>query len=108
LPAAVTVFGDYAVIGELRGQVTILDKAGAVVTRLGTNTEPGVGGNQLKPDQWRPGFVVSRTAWRSTSGATFRLRVQRLRTRSSVQQTVSTGESRPLLPTIRVAARPCR
>jgi hypothetical protein len=59
LPAAVTIFGDYAVIGELRGQVTILDKAGAVVARLGTNTEPGVGGNQLRPDQWRPGFVIS-------------------------------------------------
>jgi hypothetical protein len=59
LPAAVTIFGDYAVIGELRGQVTILDKAGAVVARLGTNTEPGVGSNQLRPDQWRPGFVIS-------------------------------------------------
>ena len=32
---------------------------GQVVTRLGTNTEPGVGGNQLKPEQWRPGIVVS-------------------------------------------------
>jgi hypothetical protein len=59
LPAAVTIFGEYAVIGELRGQVTILDKGGAVVARLGTNTEPGVGGNQLRPDQWRPGFVIS-------------------------------------------------
>jgi hypothetical protein len=59
LPAAVTISGDYAIVGELKGQVTILDKAGQVVTRLGTNTEPGVGGNQLKPDQWRPGIVVS-------------------------------------------------
>jgi hypothetical protein len=59
LPAAVTISGDYAIVGELKGQVTILDKAGQVVTRLGTNTEPGVGGNQLKSDQWRAGFVVS-------------------------------------------------
>jgi hypothetical protein len=59
LPAAVTISGDYAIVGELKGQVTILDKAGQVVTRLGTNTEPGVGGNQLKPEQWRPGIVVS-------------------------------------------------
>lgn len=59
LPAAVTISGDYAVIGELRGQVTILDKAGAVVTRLGTYSGTGVGGNQLAPDQWRPGIVVS-------------------------------------------------
>jgi hypothetical protein len=59
LPAAVTISGDYAIVGELKGQVTILDKAGQTVTRLGTNSEPGVGGNQLKPDQWRPGIVVS-------------------------------------------------
>jgi hypothetical protein len=59
LPAAVAVYGDYAVIGELKGRVTILDKAGQVVTRLGTNTEPGVGGNQIKPEQWRTGVVTS-------------------------------------------------
>ena len=59
LPAAVAIHGDYAAIGELKGRVTILDKSGNVVTRLGANTEPGVGGNQLKPEQWRPGVVVS-------------------------------------------------
>ena len=59
LPAAVTIDGDYAVIGELRGQVTVLDKSGQVVTRLGTNSEPGVGGNQLKPEQWRTGLFGS-------------------------------------------------
>ena len=59
LPAAVTINGDYAVIGELRGQVTVLDKSGQVVTRLGTNSEPGVGGNQLKPEQWRTGLFGS-------------------------------------------------
>jgi hypothetical protein len=59
LPAAVAVYGDYAVIGELKGRITILDKAGQVVTRLGTNTEPGVGGNQIKPEQWRTGVVTS-------------------------------------------------
>ena len=59
LPAAVAIYGDYAVIGELKGQVTILDKAGQVAVRLGTNTEPGVGGNQIKPEQWRTGVVTS-------------------------------------------------
>jgi hypothetical protein len=59
LPAAVAIFGDYAVVGELKGQVTILDKAGQVVTRLGTNSEPGVGGNQIKPEQWQTGVVTS-------------------------------------------------
>ena len=59
LPAAVTIDGDFAVVGELRGQVTVLDKSGQVVTRLGTNAEPGIGGNQLKPEQWRTGFFGS-------------------------------------------------
>ena len=59
LPAAVVISGDYAVIGELKGQVTVLDKAGQVVTRLGTNTEPGTGGNQIKPELWKPGLVTA-------------------------------------------------
>lgn len=59
LPAAVTISGDNAIVGELNGRLTILDKAGKVVERLGANTEPGVGGNQVKPEQWRPGFVLS-------------------------------------------------
>lgn len=59
LPAAVAIHGDYAAIGELNGRVTILDKEGKVVLQLGANTEPGVGGNGLKPEQWRPGIVVS-------------------------------------------------
>jgi hypothetical protein len=59
LPAAIALYGDYAVVGELKGQVTVLDKAGQVVARLGTNSETGVGTNQVKPEQWRPGVVVS-------------------------------------------------
>jgi hypothetical protein len=59
LPAAVTISGDYAIIGELKGQVSVLDKTGAVVARLGTNTGEGVGTNQLKPELWKPGIVVS-------------------------------------------------
>jgi hypothetical protein len=59
LPAAIVIRGDNAIVGELTGRVTILDKAGAVVTRVGANTEPGVGSNKLPPEQWRPGFVLS-------------------------------------------------
>src|SRR6266705_413348 len=59
LPAAIALYGDYAVVGELKGQVTVLDKAGQVVARLGTNSDTGVGTNQVKPEQWRPGIVVS-------------------------------------------------
>jgi hypothetical protein len=59
LPAAVALYGDYAVVGELKGRVTILDKAGQVVTRLGANSDTGVGTNQVKPEEWRPGVVIS-------------------------------------------------
>jgi hypothetical protein len=59
LPAAVAIDGDNAIIGELTGRVTILDKSGAVVTRVGTNTDAGVGTNKIGPDGWRTGFVLS-------------------------------------------------
>ena len=59
LPAAVAIHGEHAVIGELKGRVTILDKTGGVVARVGSNTEAGVGSNELGPEKWRPGFVIS-------------------------------------------------
>ena len=59
LPAAIVISGDYAIVGELKGQVSVLDKAGQVVSRFGTNTEPGAGGNQVKPEQWRTGVVTA-------------------------------------------------
>ena len=59
LPAAVVIDGDNAIVGELRGRVTILDKAGKVVTRVGANTAAGIGTNTTKPDQWQTGLVLS-------------------------------------------------
>jgi len=59
LPAAVVLDGDRAIVGELNGRVSILDKAGKVVERLGANTEAGIGTNKLPPAEWRPGFVLS-------------------------------------------------
>ncbi len=59
LPAAVVIDGDAAIIGELNGRATRLDKAGKVIERFGTNKETGVGSNQLPPAQWRTGFLVS-------------------------------------------------
>ncbi|MEA3212141.1 MAG: hypothetical protein QOE70_5198 [Chthoniobacter sp.] len=60
LPAAVAVQGDLAVIGELKGQVTILDKEGKVVAKLGTNTAADeVGNNKTEPDKWKPGVVTA-------------------------------------------------
>jgi DNA-binding beta-propeller fold protein YncE len=59
LPAAIAIDGDNAIVGELSGRVTVLDKAGAVVTRIGANTEQGIGTNKIPPAQWRTGFVLS-------------------------------------------------
>ena len=60
LPAAVAVHGDYAAIGEIKGQVTILDKAGKVVARFGTNTNPDEAGtNKAEPSKWRTGIVTA-------------------------------------------------
>jgi DNA-binding beta-propeller fold protein YncE len=59
LPAAIVIDGDTAIVGELNGRVTVLDKEGAVVTRIGANTEQGTGTNKIPPAQWRPGFVLS-------------------------------------------------
>jgi hypothetical protein len=60
MPAAIAIHGNYAVVGEIRGEVSILDKAGTVVTRLGVNTTPQeVGNNKTAPAVWRPGIVTA-------------------------------------------------
>jgi hypothetical protein len=59
LPAAVAIHGDHAYIGELNGRVTVLDRNGTPVAHIGANTGEGVGSNQLPPDKWQPGLVVS-------------------------------------------------
>jgi len=59
LPAAVAIDGDNVVVAELQGRVTILDRDGHVVRHIGTNTEDGVGGNQVPPERWRTGFVTA-------------------------------------------------
>jgi sugar lactone lactonase YvrE len=60
LPAAVTVQGDYALIGELKGQVTVLDKAGKVVAKIGTNTAADQAGkNTVEPAKWVTGMVTA-------------------------------------------------
>lgn len=60
LPAAVAVHGDLAVIGEIKGRVTMLDKSGKIVAQFGTNDRADeVGTNKTEPDKWRPGFVTA-------------------------------------------------
>ena len=59
LPAAVVISGDYAIVGELTGRATILDKTGAVIGHLGTNKGDGVGSNKLPPAQWKTGLFLA-------------------------------------------------
>ncbi|MBI3875391.1 MAG: hypothetical protein HY300_05430 [Verrucomicrobia bacterium] len=59
-PAAIAVQGDYALVGEIRGEVSVLDKEGKLVARLGLNETKGeTGNNNLEPAKWRPGFVTA-------------------------------------------------
>jgi hypothetical protein len=60
LPAAVVIHGDQAIIGEIKGRVTILDKAGKVAAQFGANDHADeVGTNKTEPDKWRPGIVTA-------------------------------------------------
>jgi hypothetical protein len=60
LPSAIAVWNDYAMVAELMGQITILDKAGKVVAKFGTDTVPDEQGNRLlEPARWRPGIVTA-------------------------------------------------
>jgi hypothetical protein len=60
LPAAVAIYGDDAVIGELKGRVTVLDKEGKVVQQFGANDKADeVGTNKTEPAKWRTGIVTA-------------------------------------------------
>jgi hypothetical protein len=57
LPAAVAIHGDHAAIAELKGRVTLVNKDGLVVARLGTNdVADEVGTKLIEPTRWRPGI----------------------------------------------------
>jgi hypothetical protein len=58
-PAAIAISGDNAVVGELNGRLSILDKSGRVVRQLGENTAEEVGTNRIPPERWRTGIVFS-------------------------------------------------
>ena len=60
MPAAVHIRGEYAVVPELQGRVTVLDKSGAIVAQVGDNPEPKQRANfGLPPDQWQDGISNS-------------------------------------------------
>ena len=60
MPAAVHIRGDYAVIPELKGRVTVLDKSGAIVAQVGDNPDEKQRANfPLPEDQWKDGITNS-------------------------------------------------
>lgn len=60
MPAAVHIRGDYAVIPELQGRVTVLDQEGRIVAQIGDNPTPAQRANfSLPPDQWKDGICNS-------------------------------------------------
>jgi hypothetical protein len=60
MPAAVCVHGDYAIVGEIKGRITVLDKEGKIVSQFGANDHADeVGTNKTEPTKWRTGFVTA-------------------------------------------------
>ena len=60
MPAAVHIRGDYAVVPELQGRVTVLDKEGQIVAQVGDNPNEKQRANfGLPPDQWKDGICNS-------------------------------------------------
>ena len=60
MPAAVHIRGEYAVVPELQGRVTLLDKSGAIVAQVGDNPEASQRANfGLKEELWKDGITNS-------------------------------------------------
>ena len=60
MPAAVHIRGEYAVIPELQGRVTVLDKSGQIVAQLGDNPDEKQRANFALPaEQWKDGICNS-------------------------------------------------
>ncbi len=60
MPAAVQIRGQYAVIAELQGRVTVLDKKGKIVAQVGDNPNPKQRANNgLPPEEWKDGVCNS-------------------------------------------------
>jgi len=60
MPAAVHIKGNYAILPELQGRVTVLDKAGNIVAQVGDNPDEKQRANfALVQDQWKDGICNS-------------------------------------------------
>ncbi|HEU0162220.1 MAG TPA: hypothetical protein VFQ69_07440 [Rhizomicrobium sp.] len=59
-PSALAVRGDALAVADLKGRVVILDKAGRIVTALGTNEAvEEIRHNKAAPDIWRDGLFYA-------------------------------------------------
>ncbi len=60
MPAAVHIRGEYAVLPELQGRVTVLDKNGNIAAQVGDNPNEKQRANfALEADQWKDGICNS-------------------------------------------------
>jgi len=59
MPAAVHIRGDYAVLPELQGRVTVLDKNGNLAAQVGDNPKRTARQLPLAPDLWKDGICNS-------------------------------------------------
>ena len=60
MPAAVHIRGDYALVPELQGRVTLLNKDGSIAAQLGNNPDEKQRANfALSQDQWKDGICNS-------------------------------------------------
>ena len=60
MPAAVHIRGNYALIPELQGRITVLDKDGAIAAQVGDNPDEKQRANfGLPRDQWKDGICNS-------------------------------------------------
>ena len=85
LPAAIAIDGDNAIVGELNGRVTVLDKAGAVVSAHRCQHGAGHRHQQDPAGAVASGFrAVAARCRAQRARRSVRLRVQRLRPRASL------------------------
>lgn len=59
-PAAVVISGEWAVVGEIEGRVSLIDKQGKTVQTIGHNTvAEQTATNKVKPEDWRTGILTA-------------------------------------------------
>ena len=60
LPAGAHIHKDWLLVGELKGSVSVVDKAGKVIATLGVNSDPQQAGkNGVAPSLWKEGIVTA-------------------------------------------------